>query len=206
MIESAKHLKKDFLMKIAKILIINLLCIFNIIIFFDWVLYAKDYYKVQEMTDDFKFSLKQGSDRFTLDLPYNENLKSIFIFGCSYAYGWYLSEHETFAYKLQELTKRKVYNFALPAAGIQHMLYQLQYSDLFKENNNLLLPPPEYYIYFFIPDHLRRMNVNFFDDYEYEKYTHYKVKNGKLELCDEHVHWIDYIKVTLLYKFTYLQV
>ncbi len=76
----------------------------------------------------------------------------IVLFGCSYAWGEKLHENQTFHYKLSELTKRPVYNRAMSAWGVQHMLYQLKREDFYK-----VVPRPEYVIYVYFPLHVQRM-------------------------------------------------
>ena len=62
----------------------------------------------------------------------------ILIFGCSFAYNYLIDDDDKIMnYKLSKLTKRNVFNFAIGACGIQHMLYIIQ--------NNFfgILPPPQ---------------------------------------------------------------
>lgn len=50
----------------------------------------------------------------------------VFVFGCSYSYGWCLSDHETYAWLLQQaLPETQVTNFAQPGYGTTHALLQL---------------------------------------------------------------------------------
>ncbi len=98
--------------------------------------------------------------------------KSILIYGCSVAYGFALSDEESFGNRLSEFTKRPVYNFAMSAKGLQHAYFLLK-------NDEKISPEPEYVFYVFINDHLRRMFVdcNRIDNLNY---LTYRVKNGEL--------------------------
>lgn len=89
-----------------------------------------------------------------------ENTKkpSIIIFGCSFAYGSFLDNNETFASKLSYYTKRNVYNRALDGCGIQHMYYFLQDDNFFKH----ISPAPDYVIYLYIENQLERLNATIF--------------------------------------------
>lgn len=96
----------------------------------------------------------------------------ILIYGCSYAYGFALDEKETFGYKLSELTKRPVYNFAVSSKGLQDALFLMR-------NDEKITPEPEYIFYVFINDHVRRMFVNC-NKIDNVKYLTYKNINGNL--------------------------
>lgn len=96
----------------------------------------------------------------------------ILIYGCSYAYGFALDEKESFGYKLSELTKRPVYNFAVSSKGLQDALFLLR-------NDEKVTPEPEYIFYVFINDHVRRMFVNC-NKIDNVKYLTYKNVNNNL--------------------------
>ena len=121
--------------------------------------------------------LIQTTDRLEQDLPFDEKAKSIVVMGCSFAYGKDIETEDTLAYKLQKYSKRKVYNYAYPAHGIQYVLYKLQYSPFFEQKDL----NPEYVIYVFINDHLRRMYCNYFLLHDNTKYLRY-IKTDKNEL------------------------
>ncbi len=106
--------------------------------------------------------------------------KSILLFGCSFAYGAFLKDNETFAYKLSEKSNRTVYNRALCAFGLGQMLYQATDENLY----NSIKDKPEYAIYVYIPDHLTRschykygVSIDYGDNY----YLSYVLKDGKIE-------------------------
>lgn len=104
--------------------------------------------------------------------------KPIAIFGCSYAYGHYLKNEETFSYKLAHLAKRPVYNRAVVAWGVQHMLYQAQSPILYEQ-----VPEPEYVMFVMMFDHLRRLYSRSFSSghlLNEERYLRYKEFNGGL--------------------------
>lgn len=127
----------------------------------------------------------------------NYKKKPILIYGCSYAYGENLPQEETLSYFLSQKAKRPVYNFAMPARGLQHTLYLL-------ENDEKVTPAPEYIFYVFIYDHARRMYMNCSktDDC---KYIYYHLKNGKMVLqknkydLSERFYTSKYLKETLYF-------
>lgn len=101
--------------------------------------------------------------------------KNILIFGCSFAYGMFLKDNETFSHFLGKLTEYNIYNRSHNGRSAQHMLYQLENKDLIKS-----LPKPDYVIYVFIPHHIRRTwltCVGSHKDFYYKK-----TKNNTLKL------------------------
>lgn len=98
--------------------------------------------------------------------------RPILIYGCSVAYGFALTDEESFGNQLSELTKRPVYNFGMSAKGLQHAYYLIK-------NDEKISPEPEYVFYVFINDHLRRMFVNC-NRIDNTNYLTYRVKKGKL--------------------------
>lgn len=112
----------------------------------------------------------KGSTRKPCGLKYNK--RPILIYGCSVAYGFALTDEESFGNQLSELTKRPVYNFGISAKGLQHAYYLVK-------NDEKISPEPEYVFYVFINDHLRRMFVNC-NKIDNTNYLTYRVKNGEL--------------------------
>ncbi len=127
----------------------------------------------------YKTHVKHNGFRKPVGLMYKK--KPIWLFGCSFVYGVDVAkgnppDSQIFSAVLSEYTKRPVYNRAFPAWGVQHMLYQLQEGEIYKE-----LPAPEFVIFTFIPDHARRLNkitYGFWNDGAYLRYT---LKDGKLK-------------------------
>ncbi len=134
--------------------------------------YPEEHYSVTKKN----FSIENLKESMRKPFGTNKNYKKrpILIYGCSFAYGDKLPKEETFGSLLSEKSKRPVYNFAMPARGLQHALYLL-------ENDKKVTPEPEYIFYVFISDHARRIyiNCNRIDDH---KYLYYHLKNGKLVL------------------------
>lgn len=111
------------------------------------------------------------NDVYRKSLNTTSQLKPIYIFGCSYAYGHYLQDEETFGAKLAQYTNRPIYNFAHPGWGIQHTLFLLQ---------NLKFPEtkqPEYIIYIYMDDHIRRMSAKWFSATDNSQNLVYKEKD-----------------------------
>ncbi len=81
----------------------------------------------------------------------NPNKRPIALFGCSYTWGSYMENEDTFAAVLSRLTGRTVYNRGLFATGVPFLYYQLSDKDIQKEIGN-----PEYIIYTLIDNHFFR--------------------------------------------------
>lgn len=99
----------------------------------------------------------------------------IILFGCSFAYGEYLNEEQTFGYKLSKITKRPVYNRAFDSYGLQHMFYQSSLPEFYYN-----VPKSNTVIYIFMYDHYRRMLSKTFALSNPNLYLHYKYKNNNL--------------------------
>ncbi len=115
-----------------------------------------------------------------LDFKGNKEDKSIILFGCSFAYGAFLEDSDTFAYKLSMQTGRTVYKRALCTMGFGQMLYLSESETLYNSLND----KPEYAIYVYIPDHLFRSchyKYGVSSDYGDNYYLSYVLKSGKLE-------------------------
>lgn len=176
-------MKKKILKKFIFILIL--------IIFIDFISYTTDYLATSQRRRSMDacgipFKYKLILDKPNIDgilnldnkilyrPPVNINSKSnpIYIFGCSFAYGHYLKEEETFGNLLGKYTNRPIYNFSSPGWDIQHFLFLLQ---------NLKFPEkePEYIYYIYIHDHIRRLNAKWFSAIDPEIYITYKIQNNK---------------------------
>lgn len=198
-VEDKKNKNNTIFSKATKLFVIiaaNILLIVIVFIILDWMVLAKNIYKVYPMkTQD----LTTPSEREEIDLPYDTKLRPIIIGGCSFAYGACIQDDETFAYFLQKASHRKTYNISYPAQGIQHMLYRLQNSAVFKKDIN-----PEYFIYVFIDDHIRRFYIDYIDLSSPEVYFRPKIRNGKIIMPSleklEHVSLVNRIQNTYLAK------
>lgn len=162
------------LIKILKIICINLIIFIALIVLSEVFLFNTAKYELKEKLNIIQKMNKQSGKSIQNKLEYNltplyfvydyektqlrkpEGLKykkpPILLFGCSYTYGEGLKDKETFSYKLSNLSKRPVYNRANSGWGTQHILYQLKRDDFYKE-----VKPPEYIIYTLIDDHLNRL-------------------------------------------------
>ena len=114
--------------------------------------------------------------KFNMRKPFGTQYKKepIAVFGCSYAYGYKLKDEQSFGYKLSEYTKRPVYNRAYSGLSIQHMLYQLEREDFYKE-----VPQPEYVIFVYIKGHISRCYCKK-RDWFINEYLSYEKKNNRL--------------------------
>lgn len=152
-----------------------------------------------------KFKILSGSEFRRTSWHDNYTKAPLLIFGCSYAYGFLLNDNQTIHYKLSNLTKRNVFNFALCACGIQHMLYIIN-QNFFHILNNFNItsyPPPEYAIFVYIPSHLKRLQSDIFPGIESIKGINlkYNIKNNKLVLED---YPSNFLYKTFLVKFLHL--
>ena len=119
----------------------------------------------------------------------------IVIFGCSYAYGQYLEPNQTFDYKLSHLTKRPVYNRALPGNGLPLMYYQSQDKSLYTQ-----IKPPEHIIYVMIKHHYYRSMLYYFDIVDIFDLLHYHLKNNNLEFDDYDNKFFNFFKSLYISK------
>lgn len=173
------------------IIFINIILVLNVVIITDWIFCTGEFYKViYPMTPVYDNGREEN------DLPINKNKGSIVTVGDSFTFGDFINQEDTFSYKLQQKTQRKTYNRGYSGGGVQHVLYQLEYSDFF----NNLSPEPEYIIYTFIGDHARRIYVNYIAGISNQKNLRYSNKNGKLVLNNLDVTPVDKIKVSMLAK------
>ncbi len=124
------------------------------------------------------FNGKQNYGRIPDGIEYN-NKMPIILFGCSFAYGQYLDYTQTLSYKLAHRLKRPVYNRAISATGVQHMYYQVDSESLYET-----IPNTDTILYVFIPDHYRRLMVNYFDVSVDKINIHYAIKDSKLKIDD----------------------
>lgn len=80
----------------------------NVINWLKWLDYGK---KLQTFNDTYE-QRNYFSDENRYKTVGSKNKKPVVIFGCSFAYGEYLNDNQTFGYKLSKQTGRTVYNFA----------------------------------------------------------------------------------------------
>lgn len=178
--------------KLVLIITINLIILFSLLIFADWLFLAKEQYKVNlSYNENWRFV-----PRFENNLKFNKLKRPVMFMGCSYTFGFLLSDMGAVSYQLQKYSKRKTYNLGNGGGGIQNVLWQLDNIDFNSKNIN-----PECIIYIFMNDHLRRMYANYTFLSQNDKCLQtYKKRNGKLIPLDIKITWDDYIKVTYLAK------
>ena len=137
------------------------------------------------------------TSRIENSLPYDKDKKSIFTLGCSFTFGNNIEADETISYKLQKLTKRKVYNKGQSTWGPQFVLRDIQQDEYF---NGRKIVEPEYFIYTFISDHIRRIYCDYFFMGSKVIYNLYSIKDNKLVLNPQKVRPINYFQVTTIAK------
>lgn len=163
----------------------------------DYIKSILNLYKPVPTSQEYLIGTKlYGGSRFEQNLEYDKSKPPIITIGCSFIYGDEIEQKDTFAYKLQKLSGRKVYNYGTPGHGPQHVLYKIQYSPFFKQKDL----NPQYVIYIFITDHLRRMYTDYADYTNMTKYLKYTKRGNHLLLIDNplKIKLIDYIKITAL--------
>lgn len=144
----------------------------NVINWLKWLDYGK---KLQTFNDTYE-QRNYFSDENRYKTVGSKNKKPVVIFGCSFAYGEYLNDNQTFGYKLSKQTGRTVYNFAYSGWGPAHPIYLLTHEKLLNEVNNL-----EYIIYVLIDYHPHRITSVNIAPKDNECYLKYPVKNGKVQ-------------------------
>lgn len=104
----------------------------------------------------------------------NNKKRPIILFGCSFTYGNFLKDNETFGYLLSEYYDRTVYNFGVPSASPREMLYMLSNSEKYLPKIDA-----EYVFFVYILDHVKRL---LFDTWPLENYSRpgYKVRDKNI--------------------------
>ena len=182
-------------MKILKLLFLNILLliilagVFEICLFLS---FKKSYPKIEYRFKTIPYieTISKSFPRSPVGLKYKK--RPIMLMGCSYIYGLYLDENHSPHYKLSEITKRPVFNYALPGKGFQHALYIIQNKIYDKTMKN-----PEYCIYVMMNDHIRRMYspVMFSDIYGQPEYKIYP--DGIVKYKKDSLSW--YKKLFIVY-------
>ncbi len=158
--ETTDKKKKNCPSDIIKIILVNISILFLGLFFLEVISF---YFSKQE-----KF-IANTSFRLLYDTYIHDNMrppfgldfekKSIILFGCSYAFGDYLDDVQTFSYKLSQFTKRPVFNKAYCSFSASHMFWQVKQPDFFQSINK----EPEYAIYLFCGQlHLSRLHHSLF--------------------------------------------
>ncbi len=107
----------------------------------------------------------------------NPEKPAIATFGCSFTWGSFMQDNETFAAQLSRATGRTVYNRGLFGTGVPFLYYQLSDKNIQNEIKN-----PEYIIYTLIDDHFyRSLTIRSWCKDPMIQYR-YKLKNGELKL------------------------
>ncbi len=183
--------------KILKIVSISLVVLIIVLAFAEiiiWRIENKDLQNINAFPDSMKriefhsgikkinydfdtLGLKNGWGRAPEGLKFKRK-KPVVLFGCSYAYGFGLDKNQTLGHKLSVRSRRPVYNRSFTGFSLQHFLYQTQTEKLYKE-----IPQPEYAVYVYMHDHLRRLYLYSFAEWNIlneEFDLRYKDKNGEL--------------------------
>lgn len=200
-------------MKILKIISINLLLVFIILLIGEICCLVSGYKFQQQFIKDKYETIKYLFSRYTTDLcteyydvPNNKmrpiegkffKKNPIILFGCSVTYGNKLADNENFSGTLSKLTKRPVYNMAGDGWTFAHMLKNLKTNKTIENIN------PDYIIYTFITDQKRRLF--FFQGWPHDTglYLRYEFdKNHNLVEIIPHnnIFWRSYLVKTIQYK------
>ena len=165
-------------MKIFKILLINIVVIFLIIVSAEiysikyiwheglkmdksaWEYYFNAVFKSisVEKYYDMLYHNPPVKNSFCPNFRQDENINStkppVIFMGCSFTYGDNIKEDETISSQFAKLTKRPVYNRAGRGWGLSQFLYQSEREDFYTQFKN----EPEYLIYTLIYDHINRLD------------------------------------------------
>ena len=120
--------------------------------------------------------------------------RPIALFGGSSTYGYNLNVEQTLSHKLAKETKRPIYNRAATAWGIQHMLEQSRFEELYND-----VPNPEYVIYIFTEDQLGLLFLSNISSYDFllkENNLKFKNTNGTLTKIEEKNKILAFLKST----------
>jgi hypothetical protein len=186
--------------KIILILVINLLLLVNIFLIINWLVICKDVYYKEDNPLHAQYSNIEFSD-YNADnkLSFSSKKRSIMVLGDSFAAGRGIVPQDTFSYKLQQVTKRKVYCFAseYPDIGVQNILFYLNKNA---GNKETIQKNSEYTILVFNANFIDNMYyfVPYKDFYSNEVIETYNQKGDDLILRDEKMHLLDYFKKTFL--------
>ncbi|HIS87952.1 TPA: hypothetical protein IAA87_00805 [Candidatus Avigastranaerophilus faecigallinarum] len=179
-------------MKILRIIFINLI-LFVLIFFIIEILcykvmlhrypvsnsrfwrYNDSFYQGRDIESRYNPLHNNAFKKFDVCPKQNKN-KSIVVFGCSMAYGVGIRDNQTVSYKLSEKIGSTVYNMAIPAGGLNQILYILQKTNI----KEYLKKEPEYFIYFYNPDHIRRIFVRCTPTAIEPQFVVYKKEKDKL--------------------------
>lgn len=136
----------------------------------------KDMYSLEKFCDDKDISCVDLRNPILI----SENAP-ITIFGGSFAFGHYLTQQQTFAYKLAEQLNRPIYNRAIAGLGINNMLYQINSIKLYRA-----VPSSNLVFYVMIEDHYRRSMIKAFHPSETRESANYRynAKKDKMELTN----------------------
>lgn len=169
-----------------KIIILNLIFLIFVFFAFDYFIFCqarqKYNFKISYYENMFKKTefLKENvlfySSQISYREPENENspLQSIYITGCSFAYGFGLEKDETLSAKLGHLIQNPVYNKAYQSWGLNHTVFLAENDILLK--NNLKDPLAVLFLYADFQN-IRMFMPNVF--FERDEIL-YKIKNDKL--------------------------
>lgn len=187
-------------MKLYKIIKYNLFIFILLLVLIEFISYIKVFYDNRIVIQNFYKEAKDiGYKPYltyykTIYPTYNERIKlfkpvsygkdktkrPIALFGCSFTWGSFLKDNETFSAVLSNYTGRTVYNRGLYATGIPFFYYQLKQNFTKKDLNN-----PEYIIYTLIDDHFfRLLTIRGWCKDPVLQYMYVLNKNGELKLSE----------------------
>lgn len=169
-----------------KIIILNLIFLIFVFFAFDYFIFcqARQKYGLEMSYYENLFKKNKSANKcisfYSSQIPYrkpenkNSTLPSIYITGCSYAYGFGLEEDETLSAKLGHLIKNPVYNKAFHSWGLNHTVFLAKNDILLKDN--IKDPLAVFFLYGMFQDKRMFMPNVFFERDE----ILYKVKGDKL--------------------------
>ena len=131
-------------------------------------------YLEKDNNKDYPYDINNYTGRPPDGLEYKNKIPVI-IFGCSFAYGAFLKNSQTFSRKLSQILKRPVFNRAIPGGSFQQMYMQTIQDKLYEE-----IPYSDTIIYVMMQDHYRRLKVRNFEVLEPWEGPVFKIKNKKL--------------------------
>lgn len=171
-------------MRIFRILLVNILLFIALFALSEFVLFQKNLNKVPGIKyriEKIPYRNLLSPERFRPVSGESFNKRPIILFGCSFAYGFSLKDEETIGYKLSQLSKRPVYNYAVQGKAFQNALFIIQ-----KKLYDTHIKNPEYVIYIMMSDHIRRLYSNVCAE-DFVGQPEYKLnKNGEMILVKDY--------------------
>ena len=158
-----------------KIIQFNIIVIVCILFLIEITLFSLDYRRIRSNVNEnnhyslkshiYNYSTNFARKNFIRNYDFREQAEnkyndspSIILLGCSYTYGYKLSNEDSFHYILSEALKSPVYNLAIVGGSPREMLYLLRNKPILNEQlKNVDKNNIKYIIFTYMSDHKKRI-------------------------------------------------